>query len=394
MDDGNTFSGPLVGLRVLDLGHLVPGPFAATLLADLGADVVKVERPGAGDGLRGAGPGVSLWWKVNGRNKRCIGLDLKDATDRALFLELVERADVVIENHVPGTLERLGIGYDVLAGVNPAVILLSISGFGQTGPRATERAYGRSAEAFSGLAYVTGYADRPPLSAPIPIADYLSAMLGAFGVMAAVFERDRTSGIGQHIDMALYESALRILEQVVTLYHQTGTVTERLGGEEPAVAPAGTWRTKDGKWASFTAGSEEIVRGLFDAMGPSGLTGDPRFASNSARIEHRDVLSELVGGWMGSLILADVLALLGARGVPVVPAHDVAGVVGDDHVRAREAIVEIDDPDLGTVQMQGVVPRFSRTPGRVRYAGRPVDADRDAVLADWLPHRSTTTQGV
>lgn len=381
--------GPLRGLRVLELGQLIAAPLASALLADFGADVVKVEKPRRGDPVRELAlrkNGVSVWQKVSNRNKRSIALDLKDPEDRVLLLHLAAKADVLIENFAPGTMERLGIGFPELQAVNHGLVLLSISGYGQTGPYRSKTGFGRNAEAIGGFAYLNGHADRPPIHAGVPIADSVSGVFGAMAVMMAIYERDRNpDGAGQHIDLALYESIVRILEFVPIVYDQLGIVTERQGATNAYVAPVNTWRTADGKWLSFTGSTQATVERLFKALEMPELIDDPRFVDNEARIVHRDELDEIIGGWFAEHAAADACRVLDEHQVAIARTYSVADMFADDHFRARSALVDVADEQLGgSARVQGVVPKFSRTPGSVRYLGRPLDGDRSSVISDWL----------
>jgi crotonobetainyl-CoA:carnitine CoA-transferase CaiB-like acyl-CoA transferase len=381
--------GPLVGLRVLDIGQLVAGPMAATFLADYGADVVKVERPGAGDSIRALAPykdGESLWWKVNGRNKRCIALDLKAQEDLQTFYRLVEKADVVIENFSVGTLSDLRIDYPTLREINPSIIMLSVTGYGQTGPYSHQRAFGRTAEAFSGMSYITGFADRPPVHAGFPIADCVSGVLGALGVMSAVYERDQNpSREGQYIDLALFETVFRLMENVTIRYDQLGEVTERGGAKTSYVYPVGTWQTKDNRWASFTGSTQEMVVRLFSAIGHAEFEFDERFASNAARLDNKAELEPVITDWIAAHTLAEVLEIFEKHQVAIAPYLNIEDIFENPQYQAREAIVEVEDNELGRVRMQAVVPKFGRTPGKVRHAGRSaIGQDQKAVLSQWL----------
>jgi crotonobetainyl-CoA:carnitine CoA-transferase CaiB-like acyl-CoA transferase len=388
-----TARGPLTGLKVIDIGQLVAGPLAATLLADFGADVVKVERPEHGDPGREMGSkkdGISLWWKVGARNKRSIALDLKDEQDRDVLFRLVAEADVMVENFSPGTLEKLGLGFEVLSQHNPSLILLSISGFGQTGPRRNWRGFGRTAEAFSGLAYTTGYPDSPPIHLAFPVADCVSGVMGAMSAMIAVYERDRNpQRRGQRIDLSLFETVFRVMEFVAINYDQLGEVLERTGAQSTYVAPVNTWSTKDGKWASFTGSTQAIVTRMFEAMGQPELIVDPRFSSNAARLANAQELDELMAAWMGDHTLDAIMAKFEAHDVPIAPVYSIREIFEEPHYWAREALITVDDPDLGPVSVQGVTPKFSRTPGRVRWLGHHLDSDHDSVLADWLAESPT-----
>jgi crotonobetainyl-CoA:carnitine CoA-transferase CaiB-like acyl-CoA transferase len=390
----HTADGPIVGLRVLDIGQLVAGPMSATILADWGADVVKVEPPGVGDSIRRLAPhkdGVPLWWKVNGRNKRCISLDLKRDADRATLYELVKVADVVIENYSVGTVADLKIDYPALRALNPGIIMLSTSGFGQTGPYAHKRAFGRVAEAFSGMAYLMGYPDRPPVHAGFPIADCVSGVLGAAAILAAIYERDRNpSHEGQYLDLALYETPFRLMEYTAIQYDQLGVVPERGGEKTGYVAPVGTWLTRDGKYASFTGSTQDMVLRLYDAIGRPDLKTDERFATNEARVANREALDEIITGWVSDHTLAEVLDTFDRHDVAIAPYLSMADIFENVHYAAREAIISVEDEDLGTLRMQNVVPKFSRTPGKVRYPGRTrIGADQEDVLGDWLDVATT-----
>ncbi|HEV7688740.1 MAG TPA: CoA transferase [Acidimicrobiia bacterium] len=386
-------SGPLTGLRVIDVGQLIAAPLTATLLADFGADVVKVERPGVGDAGREMGPrkgDIPLWWKVNGRNKRSIALDLKDDADREIFRRLVEQADVLVENFAVGVMDRLGLGYETLREWNPGLVQLSVSGFGQTGPRRHSKGFGRNAEAFSGMAYTTGYPDRPPIHLAFPVADSVSGIFGAFAVLAALRERETNpTGEGQMVDLALYEAVFRLMEFTAIAYDQLGEVTEREGARSTYVAPVNTWRTKDGKWASFTGSTQAMVERLFRAIGRPDLLTDPRFLTNKTRMAHRDELDEILSAWMADHILAEVTRIFDEHQVAIAPVYSIADIFAEPHYWAREAIIEVEDDELGPVRMQGVVPKFSRTPGAVRHTGPRIDQDRESILADWLAEAVT-----
>jgi crotonobetainyl-CoA:carnitine CoA-transferase CaiB-like acyl-CoA transferase len=383
--------GPLAGIKVIDLGQVVAAPMAGSLFADFGADVIKVEQP-AGDPIRRLGKfrdDIPLWWKVSGRNKRTIALDLRDQDDLAVFRRLVEQADVLLENFAPGVMERLGIDYERLRAINPGLVMLSISGFGQTGPLRSRKAFGRTAEAYSGLAYTTGYPDRPPVHMALPIADCTSGLLGAFAVMMALRERDLNGrGEGQHVDVALYESVFRLQEYIPIHYDQLGFVTEREGTTNSYVAPVGTWTTHDGRLISFTGSTQGMVERLFEAMGRPDLIGDPRFATNSDRLANRDVLSELLTEWFSAHRASEVEELFERHEVAATPILSIAEVFEEDHYWERGALVEVPDQELGTARIQGVSPKLSRTPGEIRWLGHGIDEDRDAILDDWLGRTS------
>lgn len=369
---GTRTGGPLVGMRVVDVGMLIAAPFTAALLGDLGAEVLKVEHP-RGDPLRQLEPskeGIPLWWKVNARNKKCITLNLSQPKGAELFKRLLREGgiDVVVENFRPGTLERWGLSYGELAKANPGLVLLRISGFGQYGPYKNRPGFGRIAEAMSGLTYITGYPDRPPVHAGFPLADAIAGLYGAFSVLAALRHREAT-GEGQEIDLALYEGVFRLLEFHYIAYDQLGQIYERCGNRHPYVAPSDTYRTKDGRWVSLTASTPSIWERLARAMGREDLLQDPRFRDNRARVRHSDVVNGLVADWIGQHTLEELTRIFEEHQVAFGPVMNMADIAQDPHYRERGSVIELEDPELGRVRMPGVVPQFSRTPGRVRWAG-------------------------
>ncbi|MBN9109394.1 MAG: CoA transferase [Pseudonocardia sp.] len=376
-------AGPLVGVRVLDIGQLVAGPMIGTLLADWGADVVKVEQPGIGDPIRklGSHSGAPLWWKVNGRGKRSVALDLRRDDDRDVLRRLVRSADVLVENFTPGTLERWQLGYPALREINPALVMLRVSGFGQTGPNRGHRAFGRIAQSFSGFSSINGFADRPPVHPGIPVGDYFGAMLGTAAVLAAYSERLR-SGEGQEIDLALYEACFRVMELMTATYDQEGVVIGREGTSNTYVSPVGTWQTADGKWFSLTASTQPVAERLLETVGGRELAVDPRFATNSARVAHRHELEPILAGWVGAHTSEELTKICDENDVAYCFEYDIADIFADPHYAARGAIETVQDPQYGPMRMSGVVPRFGRTPGVIRWTGEELDASRDDVLDD------------
>jgi crotonobetainyl-CoA:carnitine CoA-transferase CaiB-like acyl-CoA transferase len=385
--------GPLVGLRILDLGTRIGAPFAATLLGDLGADVIKVELPGQGDFMRTIGPfvdGYSLFWAVEGRSKRSITLDLRKPAGQALLKRLVAHADVVVENFQPGTLEKWGLGYDALAAVNPGVILTRVSVYGQTGPYRDRPGLDRNGIAMGGLMYITGYPDRPPVRPGLIVSDYLTAVFNAFSILAAVYERDRAARAGgapargQWVDLSLYESILRVMEHTLATYDRTGIVREREGNRLRNSAPLDNWETKDGKFVCIIAAGDGLFPRLCRAMGREDLAREPRFATMARRAEHGDEINGIVAAWVAERTSAEIQAILERHEVPFGVAYSVADIFADPHVQSRGIIETVDDPTIGPVRMQGVYPRFSRTPGRIP-AGAPVlGADNAAVYGELL----------
>jgi len=368
-------AGPLTGIRVLDLGTRIAAPFAATLLADLGADVIKVELPGRGDFLRSIGPFVddySLFWAVEGRNRRSITLDLRRPRGQELLKRLVAIADVVVENFQPGTLEGWGLGYEALAAVNPGIVLARASVYGQDGPYRDRPGLDRNGIALGGLLYVTGYPDRPPVRPGVVVADYLTGLFAAFAVVSALHERDRVARAtggpprGQWIDLALYESILRIMEHTFAAYDRLGLVREREGNRLRNSAPLDNWETADGKWLCIVAAGDGLFPRLCRAMGREDLLADPRFRTMALRAEHGEAINAIVAAWVREHTAAELQALLERHEVPFGFAYSAADVFADPHIAARGALATVDDPTIGPLRMQGVYPRFSRTPGRIR----------------------------
>jgi formyl-CoA transferase len=379
--------GPLTGLRVLDIATMIAAPFGAALLADCGAEVIKVELPGDGDTLRNVAPmaaGRSLYWSVLGRNKCSITLDLHVARGRELFLELVRRSDVVLENFRPGTLERWGLGYDVLKAVNADIVLVRVSGYGQDGPYRDKAGFGTPAAAIGGLTYITGFPDRPPLSVPIALADYLAGLFGALGATMALLERERNRSGGQSVDVSLYESVFRLLEAVVPAFGKNGFVRERLGNRTGQSSPIGSYPTLDGRYMVLSVSTERVWRRMIEAMGHPEWGLDQRYATNPARTAHADEVDGLVGGWFLEHTAADAQSILDAAGVPVSPIYSIADIFEDPHYAARADIVSVEDPMVGAVPMPAVLPRFSRTPGSVRFPGPALGQHNHDVYAGLL----------
>jgi crotonobetainyl-CoA:carnitine CoA-transferase CaiB-like acyl-CoA transferase len=385
--------GPLAGLRVLDLGTRIGAPFAATLLGDLGADVIKIELPKLGDFMRTIGPfvdGYSLFWAVEGRSKRSITLDLRKPAGQALLKRLAAQSDVVVENFQPGTLEGWGLGYDALAAVNPGVILTRVSVYGQTGPYRDRPGLDRNGIAMGGLLYLTGYPDRPPVRPGLIVSDYLTAVFNAFAILAAVYERDSrareagTPARGQWVDLSLYESILRIMEHTLATYDRLGVVREREGNRLKNSAPLDNWKTKDGKYVSIIAAGDGLFPRLCRAIGREDLLEVPRFKTMALRAEHGDEINQIVADWVAARTSIEVQTVLEAHEVPFGVAYSVADIFTDAHIAARGAIESVDDPTIGPVRMQGVYPRFSRTPGRIARGAPRLGADNATVYKELL----------
>jgi crotonobetainyl-CoA:carnitine CoA-transferase CaiB-like acyl-CoA transferase len=363
--------GALSGLTVLDLATFVAAPFCSTLLAEFGAEVIKVEQPGAGDDLRRlgtpAGPGVSYWWLAESRNKKSVTCNLRVPEGQALVKRLAAGADVVTENFRPGTLERWNLGYESLRAANPGLVLVRISAFGQTGPYADRPGFGRIAAAMSGISYLSGYPDRPPVSPGTPtIPDYLAGAMGAFGAMVALEHRRRT-GEGQVVDVGLYEPMLRMLDELIPAYGATGHVRERIGSGTEYVVPHNHYQARDGGWVAIACTNQRMFERLAEAMGAPDLVA--RYPTMADRVRDRRGIDERVQAWVGSLAAAEVLRRLEAAEVPGSLVHSVRDLFEDPHVKARENIVARPSPLGGFLQVVGVVPRLSRTPGAIDHLG-------------------------
>ncbi|MFE2279287.1 CaiB/BaiF CoA transferase family protein [Streptomyces sp. NPDC059454] len=375
---------PLTGLRVLDLATLFAGPLAATLLGDFGAEVVKVEHPRKPDPSRGHGPskdGIGLWWKMLGRNKRTITLDLSTPGGRATLLRLAGTADVVIENFRPGTLEKWELGWPELSAVNPRLVLVRVTGFGQFGPYAHRPGFGTLAEAMSGFAAITGEPDAPPTLPPFGLADSIAGLTTAYAVMTALAGRDRT-GEGQVVDMALIEPILTVLGPQPTWYDQLGHVQPRTGNRSQNNAPRGTYLTADGTWVAVSTSAQSIAERVMVLVGRPDLIDEPWFATGADRARHADLLDEAVGGWIARHTRTDVLAAFEKAEAAVAPVQDVRDVMADPQYQALDTITTVDDPELGPLRMQNVLFRLSGTPGAIRWAGRPHGADTEEVLTE------------
>ncbi|MFE5187742.1 CaiB/BaiF CoA transferase family protein [Streptomyces sp. NPDC056628] len=373
---------PLAGLRVLDLATLFAGPLAATMLGDFGAEVIKVEHPEKPDPSRGHGPakdGVGLWWKVLGRNKRTITLNLSRPGGRATLLRLAATADVVIENFRPGTLEKWDLGWPELSAANPRLVLTRVTGFGQFGPYSHRPGFGTLAEAMSGFAALTGEPDAPPTLPPFGLADSIAGLATAYAVMTALAARERT-GEGQVVDMALIEPMLLALGPQPTWYDQLGYVQERTGNRSANNAPRNTYRTADGTWVAVSTSAQSIAERVMRLVGRPDLIDEPWFATGVDRARHADVLDRAVGDWIARHTRADVLAAFEKAEAAVAPVQDVRDVMTDPQYTALDTVTTVDDPELGALRMQNVLFRLSATPGAIRWAGRPHGADTDEVL--------------
>ena len=371
-EEGAGSIGPLHGLRVIEMGQLVAGPFCGQILGDLGAEVIKIEQPGKGDPIREWGRalprGESLWWSVIGRNKKSVTDDLRTQRGQTVAARLISRADILVENFRPGTLERWGLGYEKLSANNPGLVLTRVSGFGQTGPYSSRPGYGSIGEAMGGLRYIVGDPSTPPSRVGISIGDTLAAVFAAIGTLGAVYERTR-SGRGQVVDSAIYEAVLGIMESIVPEWVLSGYQRERSGAILPNVAPSNVYPTADGGWMLIAANQDTVFARLAAAMGKPELASDPRFSTHGSRGERQQELDALVTEFTLTQHSRELERLLLAHAVPVGKIYRPADMVTDEQFIARKSIVSTDHPTLGSVPMQNAFPRLSRTDGGVRWPG-------------------------
>ena len=377
----------LGGIRVLDLATFIAAPFCATLMSEFAAEVIKVEMPGQGDPARQLGEkynDVSLIWTQENRNKQGITCDLRQPKGQEIIKELVERSDVLVENFRPGTMERWNLGYEVLQEVNPRLIMVMVSAYGQTGPHRHKPGFGRVAQAFGGLTYVAGYPDRPPVNpGSATIADYLAGLFAAFSTMVALEYRHRT-GKGQCIDISLYESVFRIMDNLASAYHKLGVVRERMGTATAHTVPHNHYPTKDGKWVAIACTSDRMFHRLTKAMRREELAHDPRYQTGAKRVEHRQEVDGMVSEWTRAFDMNALVEILDSEEVPVSSINSIADIFQDPHFDIRGSMIEIDDPVIGKTKMPGVVPRMSRSPGRVEHLGPALGQHNHEIYGELL----------
>ena len=378
---------PLAGVKVVDIANFLAGPIASMFLADFGAEVTKVERPDTGDELRFWGNdknGVGLMYKMVNRNKHSVTADLRTLLGVEIVKRLVADADIVVENYRKGTLERWGLGYDVLSAINPGLIMLRVTGFGQTGPNSHRPGFGTLAEGYSGYAYISGYPDRPPLLPGFGLADDSAGLMGAFLALVPLQEKNR-SGKGQVIDMAIYEPLFTLLGPQVVDFDQLGLVQERNGSRLPFTAPRNTYRTKDGKWVSMSGSAQSTFERMCEALEVPELVNDPRFLDNRLRIQNAVALDDALQAAIEKFDRDALIALFDEFGAAVAPCNSIAEIFDDEHFKARENIVAVADDELGEpIRMQNVVGKLSRTPGEIRHAGPKLGSSNRDVLIDQL----------
>lgn len=387
MSQAEPRGGPLAGVRIIELGTMIAGPVAATLLGDLGADIIKVEPPGTGDPIRHSGPFVgeeSLYWHVEGRSKQSVTLDLRRPEGQAVLRKLAAKGDVLIENFRPGTMARWGLDYAALKEINPRLVMLSISGYGQTGPKAAQPAYDRVSLAFAGFLNMTGYPDRPPVRPGTAMADYQAALFGAFSIMVALYERDARGGAGQQIDLALFEAVFRFTDVMITAYDKLGMDRERRGNRHFAASPGDHYQTQDGRYIALTIAANNVFQRLCDAIGRPELGTDPRFATHIKRVENYDSINGIVAEWIISRPVIEAMSAFEANGIPHSLIYTPADILADPHYAARGAIASVEHPIIGTIKMPGVLPHFSGSAAPRIDPAPALGADTDRIFHDLL----------
>lgn len=380
--------GALAGVRVIELGQLIAGPFCGQLLADLGAEVIKVELPGRGDPMRDWGRGEPLWWPIVARNKKCVTLDVRTERGKSIVGELVKKSDLVLENFRPGTMEKWGLSHAELAQLNPGIIMVRVSGYGQDGPYAARAGYGGIGEAMGGLRYIVGDPSTPPSRVGISIGDSLAAMFAAIGALSALRHRERT-GQGQVVDSAIYEAVLGVMESTVPEYAQAGFIRERTGAILEKVAPSNVYPTADNEMIVMGANQDSVFARLCAAMGQPALAEDERFSKHTARGEHQRELDQIISAWSANYKTADLLALLEQHGVPAGRIYRAPEMLEDEHFIARETITEVEHPKYGELKMQNVFPRLSATPGKIKWPGPAMGQHNEEVYQGLLGYSET-----
>jgi crotonobetainyl-CoA:carnitine CoA-transferase CaiB-like acyl-CoA transferase len=381
--DADLKSMPLSGIKVLELGSLIAGPYASALLAQFGAEVIKIEPPREGDPLRKwrkVHKGTSLWWYSQSRNKKSVTLDLKSEIGRELIHRLVRSCDVVIENFRPGTLERWGIGWDALSAINPNLIMVRVSGYGQTGPYRNRPGFAAIAECMGGLRYVSGFPDRPPVRVGVSLGDTLAGLYGTLGALMALHHLKVKGGKGQFIDVALYESVFAVMEGLIPEYQMFGHVRERTGSALAGITPSNTYLSADGQYVAIGANGDGIFKRLMQAIGRDDLARDPELANNEGRTRHSTRLDAEISEWTGRHPISHILEVLNQAAVPAGRVYTAADIVADPHYEERQMIEHHTLPDGQPIDVPGIVPKLSATPGRTEWLGPPLGAHTAEIL--------------
>jgi formyl-CoA transferase len=378
---------PLEGLRILEMGQLLAGPFAAVLLAWFGAEIIKIEPPGQGDPLRtwrSQYKGTALWWYILGRNKKSVTVNLRSAEGQDIVRRLVDKVDVVLENFKPGTMEKWGLGYEDLKKINPRIIMARVSGWGQDGPYSGKPGFASVAESVGGLRFVTGYPDSPPVRPNLSLGDTLAGLHAALGILVAVYYRDIVGGSGQVVDVALYESVFNMMEGVVPDFDKLGVVRGRDGNRLAGIVPTGTWRCRDGKYVVIGGNNDSIFRRFMNAIGRPDLACDPKLEHNSGRVENVDMIEETIAAWAEKHSLQEVIEILEEAQVPVGPIYSVADMLDDPHFNARGLFETHPLPDGSTIKIPAIMPKLSATPGHTEWIGPSLGAHNQEVLGNLL----------
>ena len=382
-----TEPGPLDGLTVVEAGSMISGPTVGRFLADFGAEVIKIEHPEHGDHIRNFGTqkdNIGMWHKYLSRNKRSVTLDVSSEEGQTVFRDLVSEADVLIENFRPGTLERWNLGWETLSEENPGLVMLRMSGYGQTGPYSEKPGFGTLAEAMSGFAYVNGFEDREPLLPPTGLADNIAALYATFSVMFALYHRDVNGGSGQVVDVSLIEPIFNLIGPFPLTYDQTGEIARRSGNRSTSSAPRNVYRTEDDRWVALAASAQPLAMRTFDAIGRSDLKDDPRFKDNESRLENVEELDAIIQDWMGDHTREEIIDTFEEHDATIAPVYNVEDIMQDEHYQAREAVVTVEDDDLGEAAVQNTIPKFSETPGSVDYLGPDLGEHNEEVFCNQL----------
>jgi crotonobetainyl-CoA:carnitine CoA-transferase CaiB-like acyl-CoA transferase len=370
--DGKNNMGPLSGVKVLEMGSLIAGPFCTRILAEFGAEVIKIELPKNGDPIRKwrvMHNDNSIWWYVQSRNKKCITLDCRKEEGLAVVKELLKDCDVLVENFKPGTIAKWGLTPEVLEEINPKLIVCHISGYGQSGPYSNRPGFGVIGEAMGGLLHLTGYPDRPPARAGMAMGDHIASLYSVIGILMSLYHRDRNGDTGQEIDVALYESVFSLMEAMVSEYDMKGVVRKRTGFSFPGIAPSNLYPTKDQKAVIIAANADGIFQRLLKLIGRDDLIGDERFVTNELRSKHVSFLDEIIANWTSQCNLDECMDQLVKYDIPAGPIYSVEEIVHDPHYQEREMILEMDHPHTGPLKVPGVVPKLSKTPGKINWLG-------------------------
>jgi len=378
---------PLDGVKVLELGSLIAGPFAGRLFGDFGAEVIKVEPPKVGDPLRKwrlLKDGTSLWWFVQSRNKKCITLNLRSKEGSEIIKKLAREVDIIIENFKPGTLEKWGIGYEDLKKINPEIIMVRISGYGQYGPYSAKPGFGSIGEAMGGIRYLSGYPDLPPVRTGISIGDSISAVYAVMSAMMALYHRDIKGGEGQYIDVALYEAIFSMMESMVPEFDYFNYIRERTGSTLPGIAPSNIYLCKDGKYVVIGANGDSIFKRLCEAMDREDLASNEEFASNDGRAKHMKYLDGQIEEWTKTMSIEDALKVLDEYQIPAGKIYSVEDMFSDPHFKAREMIKSVEIDDTQKLKVPGIIPKFSKTPGTIKWAGLKLGQSNQEIYRDML----------